>query len=382
MSTARHLRGLGSINLFAGGSRTARPPQRLQTYDIKPHRCDMTLDFPRILVKMPDPDPVPEGNVLDLSWAGDEGDYLAVVMAASPWLAVYTRNGDVLEDRLTIGTAPTWQPGTCDWTPDAQYLAIQGATGADQIAWWQRSGTSLTRLTDTTGGINNQPVRWMRWDPSGIYLAVLRSGSSGGKVVSVFKRSGSTLSYLTEVGLGSNSMNIQLEWAPDGLHIVGVYSSGIPWAIKRSGDTFSSITAPPDLPGNDLGGITWGPGPVVYFASTDTAPAPDVSYITAHTLSGDTFGAAVNYSVNADFGKIAMHPSGSAIAAWDDDGNAIDIIEAAGTSLTDAGTDYPANVPNDFSLRWTRSGVYLAVGNSVGGTGDSTAAVDWWKARC
>lgn len=369
MSTARRLRALGSINLFAGGSRTARPPQRLQTYDIKLG----PLCFPE-LVKLADPSGMPT-NCVDLAWVGPGGDLLVVAFNNSPYLKVFTRNGDVLENPLTIPSAPTAAVTTCDATADGSVIGVSWLANNpdDRLRFWTVSGSTLTHVTDPTD-VNFTDTERIRFTPSGGHLGVIRSSGISSSQLSCFTHSAGVIANRSNlsISLGTSGAAARLAWSPDGTLILCCWQNTA--AVRLAKRTVNTIALQTNPTGHAQTTTSHGPA---WFDNTYAMVAGTAS-IAVYQRSGDTLPSKVDNAF-ADLGARgpAVHPSLGTlqIPVTTPTPDELQTLSRSGQTLTEGQASCNALYEHGAvqAARWTADGRYLAIAG-VGG-------IDWYKAR-
>lgn len=317
------------------------------------------------LRKLADPNPLPPG-VTDVAWAGTAGSYLAVGLNAAPWLAVYTRTGDVLEDPLTIPDIPTAAVQSVDWSPDGSVLAITWSHPVGQVGirLWSRSGSTLTRLTDPTGSTFSNE-NWIRFSPDGAYLASIRAFSSGSKTMTLWPHSAGTLGTRNteNVRAGGNQVLCRFAWSPDSSLIFGGFTNeDSPWLVKNTAGVLSVMTPPADhLPSSGDKGFAWVSDGHAILSSQDAVSVYPRSGDTLTTPGDNLFAAGPAVAVRTQDGSVTV-PF---------DAGRLHVLERSGTVLTDSDRDYDYDFGVGRSARWTSAGTYLAIAGVSG--------LDWYK---
>jgi len=185
----------------------------------------------------------------------------------------------------------------CRFSPDGNYLVIHHSSGGASL--YKRDGDTFTRITtgfandylnpNATNAVAPTMTEGLAFSPDGAYIVMM---SSQTKYVYLFRHIDGVFTKIAH-GVTFTNTQYRAAFTPGSTHliIVGADSSSILCTfLKRSGDTFSKITAP----GNPTGTTV----PYAVDLSPDgsmlTAGGTQSPFIWAYSLSGDTLTKLAN----------------------------------------------------------------------------------------
>ncbi len=176
---------------------------------------------------------LPTARGCSWNWSGE---YLALAITASPYIAVYRRSGDT----FTLLTAPASNAPTsncvfAEFVPGTN-LILTGGNASANFRFFSHDTGAVYHASTPTPPSNIPQVAG--WSPDGNTLVV--QGSSGGAVA--YSRSGVSLSSISITSYAINPTSIR--WSPDGL-FVSISGSGTGRRLFRYfGGTFTEYTLP------------------------------------------------------------------------------------------------------------------------------------------
>lgn len=248
------------------------------------------------------PSTLPSGSVNALAWSSD-GQYLAVGEAASPFVDIYKRSGDILSRINTPNILPGHATLEMGWSPDGKYLAVShssspyvhiylraadsfvllmtlsnmippAATVTRALSWspdgkflavgfdvppffiWIQidSNDAFTKMSAVSSP-GNEP-HGLAWDPSSTYLAISMTNA----LTVFYKKTDGVLAKLPNPSPLPSGATAAASWSPDGKY-VAFPTSVSPYLVvyKRSGDMFIKLSDPATLPTGSLFAVTWSP---------------------------------------------------------------------------------------------------------------------------
>lgn len=196
-----------------------------------------TFDAPPEATFLPDLPNLPTNDVRATEFSPD-GTYLALGCAASPYLIIYKRAGDV----FTRLPGPAMSPGgpvySFSWSPDSTYLAM-AFNDAPYVRLYSRSGDTFTKLAepDVLPGTFCNSVTF---SPDGLHLAV---GAVTGPKGIVYKRVADAFTKLPDLP-AFNKLCYAVAYSGDGSLLAvagGEGSDGLVRLYSRSGDTYTAL---------------------------------------------------------------------------------------------------------------------------------------------
>ena len=236
----------------------------------------------------------------------DENPWVVAFNNAGTRLAVSAQDDNYLCTLLSVPTdlaqswatvpSDTWATFTNDqWDPDYSWDTVPSDTWATFTSdEWGTSDTTFTVSQKLTTPYPTIAVD-MRWSYDDTYLAIAHSktgsfGSATGCPFSVYKLSGGTYSRLGDpADVPSGYFMSSLSWTPDAVYLaVGgdrENSSTTRMVFyKRSGDTFTKLTDPADMPTATVYSLSFDPSGSYLAVGMVTSP-----YLLIYKRSGDTF---------------------------------------------------------------------------------------------
>ena len=174
---------------------------------------------------------------------------------------------------------------------DDTYMAVaHNRTGAGDgtgcaFSVYKLSGGTYSKLADPADVPSGYYMGAVAWSPDAVYLAVggTRAGSSTTRMV-IYKRSGDTFTKLTDPADMPGSTVGSLRFDPTGTYlVVGMASAPRVLIYKRSGDTFTKLTDPSDMPSGVVADIAWTSEGGFLFLAVDATNS------LLYSRNGDTF---------------------------------------------------------------------------------------------
>jgi hypothetical protein len=214
------------------------------------------------------------GSGNDLVKYSPSGQYLAVAQSASPYLLVYKKTGDSYA-KLTLGTLPAGPVNAIAWSADETQLAVAHNT-SPFITIYNRSGDTFTKRTNPSSLPSaSTGANAVAFSPDGTLLAVGLDQTPRFEVYNV-----SALTKVTTPSYAS-TLGAPCMFSPEGTHL---YFGGGSAIFKYSGGTFTQLSSPFDTaPGSGQSARYSSDGNYLYIANT-TSPR-----IYAYSRSGDTY---------------------------------------------------------------------------------------------
>lgn len=164
-------------------------------------------------IKIANPLTMPTGTTYEAAWTSDD-NYLAIAHASSPRITIYkvdkTTNPWTFTKLSNPSVIPSGTAYGCDFSNDTNYLAVAcNTTGTERLIVYKRSGDTFTDLA-VSAGITTGVGFTCKFSPNSNFLAV-------------------------GINLTTNNLFI----------------------YSRTGDAFTSITAPTTMPSNEVYSISW-----------------------------------------------------------------------------------------------------------------------------
>lgn len=313
--------------------------------------------------KLTNPAPLPPTNALACSWDSTD-TYLAVACQnVNPRMAWYQRSGTTLHKLSDPTSLPFGNVYDCAWGGSGgAYLAMatDSSSTYPYIVVYSRSGTTLTKLPDPATGPTGVAYG-CSWDSTGTYLAVAHAASPG---LTVYRRSGGTLTKLTNPASLPVGSGRSCAWDPSGTYLaVGETHGNFMVWYQRSGTTLTKLSDPAVLPTGVCKSCAWD-STGTYLAFTH-ATAP---FLTVYERSGTTLTkladpATLPTTSNATYGKCSWGAAGNVLAITTDTSPYIRVYSRSGRSLVEipAPSTLPAGIGNGCAV--TSTGQYVAVGH-------------------
>lgn len=197
----------------------------------------------------------PEGVGRGVAWSPD-GIWLVVTHDVTPFMSIYRRNGDELDEYIIIGGSPI--PARAEhvvWSPDGQYFAV-AHLGAPYIRIYKNIGGVWTPLDPPD--VNPAGTAYgVDWSPDGNYLAVAHNNAP---CVTIYEFENEELTKLPDPADLPTSSGESVEWHPNGRYLVvgGSGATNFVW-YEQDGTTFTKLTDPADLPEEPIYRVAWSP---------------------------------------------------------------------------------------------------------------------------
>ena len=186
------------------------------------------------------------------AWSPD-GNFLAIIMAASQFLWLYQRDGDKFVDITSKLSAQPFSSGNAygiSWHPEGRYLTVSGS-GSPYVATYRHNtaDNTFTKLANP-GTIPDAGSNSCAWNAQGTSLA-LGIGSSPWINVYNFAESTETFTKLTSPS-GAAGTGYSPAWNLTGTKLA-LGQNASPWirVWDRSGDVFTGESAPATTPGSN-----------------------------------------------------------------------------------------------------------------------------------
>ena len=175
---------------------------------------------------------------------------------------------------------------------DDTYMAVAhsktgsfgSATGCP-FSVYKLSGGTYSKLADPADVPSGYYMTGVAWSPDAVYLAVGgdRENSSTTRMV-IYKRSGDTFTKLSDPADMPGSTVQKVRFDPTGTYlVVGMISAPRVLIYKRSGDTFTKLTDPADMPSGVVFDIAWTSEGGFLFLAVDATNS------LLYSRNGDTF---------------------------------------------------------------------------------------------
>lgn len=255
-------------------------------------------------------------------------------------------------DTAPRGVTTTTATTSITTTPGGTHVAITSGTAfntAQYIDIWKKSTTGLSAyqylstITISSGSLT--PGTRAKFDPTGTYLAV--GFSYGGSPPTpnrfrVWKRTGDTFTELstppdpTNNSSTSHTVNY-VAWNADGTSVaLAITVSPYLVIYNRSGDTFTKLSSPATLPSAAGVAAAWNPSGTSLAVTYNASP-----YLIIYNRSGDTFTAIAGTPTligtkTTSRGAISWSPDGSLLAIPRDGGTSgyIVVLSRSGDTFT------------------------------------------------
>jgi WD40 repeat protein len=304
------------------------------------------LDAPRIFE--------PAGNVNGVAW-NHATNRVAAAHATTPFAASYNTDSGVFERLADPGTLPASTGNGAAWNPDGSSLAI-GHNTTPFVTIYNRSGDTLTKLSNPAS-LPASTSRKPAWNHDGSSLAVPHTTTP---FVTIYNRSSDTFSKITNPANLPAGNGQATAWNHDGSSLAVAHAT-TPFitVYDRSGDTFTKLTNPANLPPFTSNGVAWNHDGSSLAVAHGTSP-----FVTIYNRSGGTLTKITNPSnLPASTGRdAAWSPSGSHLAIAHDNSPFITVYERSGDTFTKLAN--PSSLPagNGLSVAWNADGSLLLVG--------------------
>jgi len=190
------------------------------------------------------------------------------------------------------------------------------------------------------------------------YLAVAHSISP---YITIYKRSGDVFTKLDNPDDLPTDAKC-LAWSHDSTYLaVGINASPYIYIYKRSGDTFTKLTNPDDLPSESVDGLAWSHDSTYLYAMQTNL---NFARGTMYKRSGDTF-TEITAPKSTGVSDAGFSHDSTYFAITRIYGSYIYIYKLDGDTFNKL--DDPANLPNaSYSLSWSHDSTYLSIGQTNG----------------
>lgn len=284
--------------------------------------------------------------------------------SGSPRLHVYTQNRNATTStfvRLT-GTVPA--PGGSyvtgnSFSPDGNFLAVVTAA-TPWLYIYQRDGDNFTLLTGIAAPTTTGDLSGVSWSPDGQYVSMSMSASP---YIATYKRSGSTFSKIANPGTAVSGDANCIAWGPDGRSIalglavtpfVNIYN------FDPATDTYTKLSDPATLPTFTFS-ISWSSNGNRLAIGHNASP-----WFRHYQRSGDTFTAgSISGTGPGSQAQVDFNADGTLLAVASNTSPRLFLYNVSGSTATNAGlTIVGANptVNTNGGVTWTPDSRYLAVG--------------------
>lgn len=305
-------------------------------------------------------------NITSISVAGD---HLVVVGSVAPTFSWYKKKMDAgvrLEQLANPPDLPTGSSGLTAVRMLGDFVVVAGTQSSQRhLTTYTRSGDVLTRVQTFKDIDSSVSISHLAIDPTGFYIAVSAPSLTG--PLRIYKRSSidNTLSLLPDpTGVPTGPVQ-KCAWFGDYLAVVG--NTGLFKWFKRSGDTFTELSAPSGVPSSDVYGVAWHPsGDFLVIGTRGTG----VDRIVTFLRTGDTL-VKSNAPIRATTGTLedmAFSPDGKllGVCAGGGDENQLSVLQVVDDSYTEIEFDTaPADtlpVTADFNV----NGIHKTANWTVG----------------
>ena len=241
------------------------------------------------LTKLPNPSILPSGAIRECAFSPD-GSILAVSHEYSPFITLYQISGTTFTKLPNPSILPTGDPLSCSWSPDGSMLAV-GHMVFPFVTIYQRNNTVFTKLPNLPG-ISIFPVMIARcsFSPNGQFLAVGGDQYTNQSGVIIYQVSGTTFTQLQTISLESDPLVVgNFSWSPLGnilVIIIASYRNQLTYKI--SGTIFTKMSNP--LPRDSEIG-SWTPDGKLFAITHYDSP-----YLSLYSVQGTTFTKLANPS--------------------------------------------------------------------------------------
>jgi 6-phosphogluconolactonase (cycloisomerase 2 family) len=230
-----------------------------------------------ILDKLSDPATLPTGTGRGVG-IHPSNKFIAVAHSVSPFVSIYSLYGRTLTKLSNPATLPTGIAHVAEFSNSGEFLAV-GHEVSPFISVYQKSGTTFTKLTNPAT-LPTTTVTQVGWSHDDRYLIV---GFNASPYVAVYEKSGTTLTKLSDPSTLPVSQNLsgtsQIITSPNDYKFVfqesvGSTNYGKTLIYSISGSTVSvefDSTQNNILVGNDVNPIKyWGVDNVLGICNTNT----------------------------------------------------------------------------------------------------------------
>lgn len=261
-----------------------------------------------------------------------------------------------------------------DWTPDGKYIAagMRDNNDAERIRIYQFDDRSrvLTQVaTPIASQIPSGDVTSVKWDPTGVYLAVGTEETTPRVRIYRFNRINNTLLQVATPDVVPGAVN-KVDWRPDGRFVAVVHSTAPNlkvYEFDRVNLTLTEFIAAPDTnPGTQMLTVHWDPSGR-YLVTGSTFPASMIVY--RFSEANAVLSLAANFAAGISRFGVRWSPDGKFIASGGS-ARGFSIFEfdrdASTIALrTTVAFPFPAAL---FSFDWTDDGrhVVLGLGSETG----------------
>ena len=261
-----------------------------------------------VSTKISDPATLPGGTGRFTAWSAD-GVYLAVASQTTPFVQIYKRSADVLTKLSDPAVLPSALCFGVAWSADGTYLSVT-LNASPYVIIYKRAGDVFTKLSDPAALPGGRAMT-SSWSADGVYLAVALSSSP---YILIYKRAADVFTKLSDPASLPAGTGRGISFAPNGTYLsIAHTTSPLITTYKRSGDTFTKLSNPATLPATNVAhGCAWSAD------STYLAVAhQDTPYVTVYKRAAD---------VLTKISNPAALPSGTGSgASWSGDGSYLSI---------------------------------------------------------
>jgi len=224
--------------------------------------------------KLADPGTLPPGNAIGVSFSSD-GNYLAVAHTASPYITIYRI--DNVTDTFTKIADPGSLPGVsaqgCCFSADSTMLAVT-SSGSPYITVYtiNTSTDTFTKLTNP-GTLPTGAAWGCSFSPDGLYLAVAHAVTP---FVTIYKIDGTpALTKITNPGSLPAAQGYRCSFSPNGLYLAVAHTTTpfvTVYKINAFADTFTKLTNPATVPATNAKGCMFSPDSQYLVVGSGSSP--------------------------------------------------------------------------------------------------------------
>jgi len=255
------------------------------------------------------------------------------------------------------------------FSPDGTILAVAHNNGSSRtVTCYSVSGTTLTALTNPTGGSTTANGLSVAFSPAGDVLVVGNDSASGWDAWSISGTGASaTFSILTTPALNPGDAVNGVEFSPDGqflalAHAVSPFVSIYQISGSGASTSFTLLSNPATLPAGTGNGVGWSYDSRFLAVAHTTTP-----FVTIYEVNGTTFTKLSDPGTlpNANGNGVTFSRDGNYMAVAHGTSRFITIYSISGTTFTKV-TD-PATLPTGgaFDCAFSSDNQFLAVGHDV-----------------
>jgi len=211
-----------------------------------------------IYTRLADPATLPRGWCRGSAFSPD-GLTLAVSHDNTPYLTIYSRNGDVFTAEANRGGlgSTSYYPR---FSPDGVFLAVgtNNASNPSLVIYKRIVGTS--KYSTAQMAVTQPPhlVYSLAWSPDGTTLVVAGTNSSGdSKNLSIYSVKDGNITYVETLTLALSSVVYALDFSPDSKTLIVGYSNGM--RVMRKVNGIFRESSPIDLMPTDVRSLSWHP---------------------------------------------------------------------------------------------------------------------------